>query len=257
MPKSGSNLVSKLLDISGVPYGNLGIAPTLLLGKNYLLRQFARRSFFEPNPCIIGLDVQVPVRKAWLRTQLRRVKHDAYITGHLNWSPWMQGALHENDFKTILVVRDPVDTLVSYCHYIRSTRDHFLHSKFRDKELNQIIPIALNSSSFGGIDFLGFPNMLNEILVWTSKPYVHVVKFEDIVGEQGGGSRKVQIEALQYLGEYIGVNFDHSLVERVLFGGSKTFRSGKIGSAVRELEPTVVALAKDALADYSVRLGYE
>jgi len=256
MPKSGSNLVSKLFDIFGVPYGKVGIAPTLLLGDKYYLKQVARRSFLERSPSIVGLDVQVPVRKAWLLRKLRSVSRDAYITGHLNWTPVIQKALDENNFKSVLVIRDPLDTLVSYCHYIGGSQEHFLHPYFRGLSLRDSVSLALEPGSLGNYDYLGFGHMLDQISVWAGKSSVHVVKFEDIVGEAGGGSRGAQERALAELGAWVGLNFDQDIVEDQLFGGTKTFRQGKIGSASLELDPELRAKAEDILQKYIYQLGY-
>lgn len=256
MPKSGTNLVSRLLDIFEVPYGQLGIAPTLLLGRRYLARQVLRRSFLERSPCMVGLDVQVPVRKSWLLGRLRGVAPDAYITGHLNWMPSVQEELRTRGFKTVLVVREPLDTLVSYCHYVASTEDHFLHAFFRGRPLAENIRRALRAQAMGEFDFAGFGTMLERIVPWTAQPDVYTVRFEELAGERAGGSREAQGRLLDELGAFTGVRFDQSIVESKLYGTSKTFRRGRIGSAGEELDPETLAEAAAVLDPVRRRLGY-
>lgn len=72
LPKAGTNLVSRAFDLAGIPYGKVGIAGTLLLGNHYLVRQVLRRSFFGRAPLMLGLEVQMPVRRAWLDRRLAR-----------------------------------------------------------------------------------------------------------------------------------------------------------------------------------------
>lgn len=256
MPKAGTNLVSKLFDISGVRYGNLGLAPTLLLGPHPIVRAALRRSFFDKNPVLLGLDVQVPISRAWLRNKLRTIGDDCYITGHCNWLPSIQNYLEQYQFKVLLVVRDPLDTLVSYCRYVASERSHFLNRIYSSMSFDNQVKTALGSSFIDGFDYAGVPIMLERVLGWANRPNVMIVRFEELVGLKGGGSDDEQAALIASIGSFTGFRMDLDSAQRNLFGESKTFRLGKIGTWRDELSSATASLAIEALEGQRNRLGY-
>lgn len=249
MPKSGTNLVSRAFDLAGVRYDKLGIAATLTIGNYYYPRQLMRRSFFEKNPINIGLESQVPIRRSWLKNRLSKVPHRNYITGHVNWSQGIENILQENEFKTVLVIRDPIDTLVSYCHYIGSQESHFLHAAYKKLELKDKIITALNGGHLAGFDVAPFTSMLHLIDKWLERPGVLLIRFEDIIGFKGGGSNEKQLKCLNELSDFTDFDFNNHRVRSNLFGQSHTFRKGQIGSAKNELTP-------DLYSDLIRRLKY-
>ncbi|MCW8828151.1 MAG: sulfotransferase domain-containing protein [Gammaproteobacteria bacterium] len=256
MPKSGTNLVSRLFNISGYHYAKLGVAPTLLIGRHYLLRQVLRRSFFSRNPVIVGLDVQMPVRREWLERKFNSVKDGFYVTGHANYSQGIKNILDTAGFKTVLVIRDPCDVIVSYAHYVAGTQSHFLHEAFKEMSLFDRVRFSLDGGRLSGLDVEAFPVMLSRIDGWMKQRNVYVLKFENIVGEKGGGSDELQAAELANLGDFCGVNFDVDIVRDQLFGVSKTFRKGQIGSALQELPADLIAEVNQKLKFYINEWGY-
>lgn len=256
MPKSGTNMLSRLFDLHDVPYDNLGISQTLLLGNYYFVRQMLRRSFFESAPVNIGLDVQMPLRRAWLSKRLAKVRDRHYITGHANWSPVLEDLLGINQIKTIVIVRNPADTLLSHVHYIATTSSHFLHNAFKDKPLDEAIIMALRPGVLGGKNYLGFAEMLHKIWRWKIHGSCLVVKFEDLVGSGGGGTDEAQERVVGEIGRFLKCEFSAENVKANLYGESKTFRKGKIGSAHEEVNAEVLELVKSELSASYAMMGY-
>lgn len=62
-------------------------------------------------------------------------------------------------------------------------------------------------------------------------PDIFNVCFEDIIGPKGGGTRKKQLQAIQGLFEYLGLEVDaNSIAENAYDPDSRTFHKGQIGN---------------------------
>ena len=256
LPKAGTNLVSRAFDLAGIQYGRLGIASTLVLGNLYPIRQILRRSLFERDPLMVGLEVQMPLRRSWLNKRLARVPNGWYVTGHANWSPGLEQLLADQGYKTILVIRDPRDVLVSHGHYVARSKKHFLNATYSRLDLAERTLLTLQGGRIDGLDIAPFHTMLERIDRWIGRPGVEVIRFEDIVGVAGGGSRARQRAVLGRLSQLSGSNFDPELIEANLHGRSNTFRKGKIGSGREELDPEILERVDTMLRPVVRKWGY-
>lgn len=256
LPKSGTNLVSRAFDLAGFEYGALGVSSALVMGTWQLPRQIARRSFFELNPVIIGLEVQMPVRRAWLDRRLGRVPVGGYATGHANWSIGLEHLLATHGYQIVLVIRDPRDVLLSYGHYIAATHAHFLHQTYSRRDLAARSLLTLEGGCIDGLDVAPFTTMLERIDRWIGRPGVEVIRFEDIVGPDGGGSAERQRYVLDTLSRLTGRCFAQERMEAELYGRSHTFRKGQIGLAAEELDPETLAQVDAVLEPMRRKWGY-
>ncbi|MFC6689565.1 hypothetical protein ACFQBU_18600 [Jhaorihella thermophila] len=256
LPKAGTNLVSRAFDLAGVPYGKLGIAGTLLLGDRYYVRQLLRRSFFERDPVMVGLDVQMPVRRAWLERRLSRVPEGGYVTGHANWSMGLEDLLAAHGFRTLVVIRDPRDVLLSHGHYVATSKAHFLKATYSRLSITERTLLTLKGGRIDGLDVAPFTTMLERIDHWIGRPSVEVVRFEDIVGQRGGGSVERQHAVFDMLSRLTGRTFDPARMDAELYGRSHTFRKGKIGTAAEELDADTLARVDEELELMRRKWGY-
>jgi hypothetical protein len=61
-------------------------------------------------------------------------------------------------------------------------------------------------------------------------PNVLKLRFEDLVGEEGGGSREIQHAAVEHWARFLAVDVPTEELTEGLFGGTKTFREGRTDS---------------------------
>jgi len=256
LPKSGTNLVSRAFDLAGIPYDQLGVSSALVMGSNQFIRQLARRSFLELDPLMIGLEVQMPVRRTWLNKRLGRVPEGAYITGHANWNAGLLHLLEAHDFKTIIVIRDPRDVLMSHSHYVAQSKIHFLNKTYASLGFWDRTALTLTGGRIDGLDVEPFDVMLARIDGWVSRSNATVVRFEHLVGQAGGGTDDAQEATFQTLEDVTGRHFDRALMREKLYGGSHTFRKGKVGSATDELTAEQLATVDAAIGAYREKWGY-
>ena len=256
LPKAGTNLVSRAFDLAGFHYDKLGIAGTLVLGNRYIARQLLRRSFLERDPVMVGLEVQMPVRRAWLAHRLARVPAGGYVTGHANWSMGLEHLLAAKGYRTVLVIRDPRDVLLSHGHYVAASGKHFLNATYSRLDLAARTRLTLDGGRIDGLDVAPFTTMLSRIDGWIGRPGVETIRFEDAVGPAGGGSLERQRTVFEALSQFPGRFFDPDLMEAHLYGQSHTFRKGRIGAAQEELDSDTLALVNAALAPIRKKWGY-
>ena len=61
-------------------------------------------------------------------------------------------------------------------------------------------------------------------------PNVLKLRFEDLVGEEGGGSRALQAAAVERWARFLAVDVPTEQLTEGLFGGTKTFHQGRTDS---------------------------
>lgn len=124
--------------------------------------------------------------------------------------------LRSQGYKNIFVCRDPRDACVSLVIYMDE-----MTGKNRDF---YVVPDEWDSLSFDdklfavikGIhceSYVGF--WFDRLTYWTNYPDTLVVRFEDLVGNNGGGSDQVQMETLQAIANFTHMNISQEGLERV------------------------------------------
>lgn len=151
---------------------------------------------------------------------------------------------HPN-FKLILIVRDIRDAYVSYAHFI--CKDPALSEE-------EMINRAFQDS--------GYFAMSGFLCHFFNHPRFYVVRFEDLVGPEGGGSKEKQTEAIFNLAAFIDSPISReqaSAYGGMLFGNrqSATFRQGQIGSWKQALNLEQKQWLKAHFGRTLICLGYE
>lgn len=133
----------------------------------------------------------------------------------------------DNNMLGAFIYRDPRDQIISMIHYIKKNPKYFardfLHINVKDMTLDQLIYVC--------IDML--PSMYVNRLAWITSPRVYTTTFEKLIGSRGGGSDEQQFEEFRNIAHHFNIILtDQQIVEKAknLFGGTWTFREGKIGS---------------------------
>ena len=69
---------------------------------------------------------------------------------------------------------------------------------------------------------------------WILEQHGIVVKFEDLIGELGGGSNAAQLKAVQHIADYLEMFLSKDKIsdicKRIFWPKAQTFRKGQIGS---------------------------
>lgn len=106
----------------------------------------------------------------------------------------------------------------------------------------------------------GMAGLYDALMPWVTYPGVLAVKFEDIIGAQGGGSASTQRTTIKRVAEHLGISYTDNLIDYVvdhIFGNGLTFRNGHIGSWKDNFSKQDIALFKESMGQWLIDWGYE
>lgn len=247
-PKAGTHVLSTLL--SAMP-------KTMFSGRHYNINQFRLSGEQDLSP-----DAEFRWDEVARRYGL--VRPGQFATGHFPPHSDLLAIVRDLDMRTIVIFRDPRDIVVSTAYYIRSLKRHPLHDVFRSFSSTEEA-IAAVISGTGPDDhgrvLLPIADRLAAFLPWLDCPDVLTVRFEDLVGEHGGGSREEQVEAVAAISRHIDRPLQGKALtdvcDRIFSADSATFRKGQIGDWRNHLTPAQADHFTAESNRFLVRLGYE
>ncbi len=164
------------------------------------------------------------------------------VRSHLMYCEEILDILQEFNCKTLFIYRDLRDVAVSHARWITKEERIFLHNIYLkqdnfDKQLMSSIKGVPAGSPFGsnvsqpdiGTDFDRWQG-------WTTDTKTFAVKFEDLVGERGGGSEEKRLYLVEQLLDYLEINLSLEQIKAKFASyaldpeESHTFKKGGKGS---------------------------
>jgi hypothetical protein len=256
LPKSGTNLLAKAVELfPGIR------AAGLALDHNAGTR--LRQSGDPDSEGIpLGVSSPVPAPRRALRAYLRRARRASYVFCHLPFSPEMQNLLGQLGMKSLLILRDPRDTAVSMAKYMPSVPDNPLYPYFRPLTEEERITAVLTGIRLDGGEVVmrSLCEALQSLLPWCSQASNYTTYFEKLVGPRGGGTPEAQLAEIRNIADHLGLckaGRRTDFIAANLFGGTKTFNQGLIGSWKTAFTFEHRRVAKELLGEQLIHLGYE
>jgi hypothetical protein len=181
---------------------NLRHAPALALSLDAL----SNKQLFPAN-------VFLNVHELWYDEYSSRFLEDWILTGQP---------------RIIFNYRDPRDQIISMVHFLTdpSAPSGVLGKLFRPilqrfESFEERLSFAIRCPTFP------FREIYRRNAWMLQHPGICKIRFEDIVGPQGGSTEKLQSECLERAIQFLGITADINAVAQTLFGGTKTFRQGR------------------------------
>lgn len=260
LPKAGTNLVARILDLSGyTDTGHIGPFIRCRKVRNLITANLGMLTTRERIDC--GIDRIMYQNAGKALNMFSGLKDDEYITAHLNYNDAFIDACRKNNITILIVIRDPRSVLSSFVFYTRKHKKHKLHKKMNSVPFEEACRIALEGGTYDGITHLPFRERCEAIEKWRSCAYdkLLVLKFEDIVGAQGGGSDEKREQCLENIFASLSIpDSKKTVVRENLFGsGRYTFRSGQIDSWKEDLPASIIQQCESDISDYLRLWGYE
>jgi hypothetical protein len=198
--------------------------------------------------------------------QLRASRRGQIISSHLPWSQSIAKLCHDLNYRLLLIVRDPRDIAISNVNYVtRMDLSHPLHrimASLPDDDTRLLNMIDPSDELLEKLPNIWKNYGLSTFLPWLDEPNCLIVRFEDLVGERGGGSDELQRNAIREIANHIGADVNQSFIDSIasgLFGntGSKTFHKGQIGNWRSHFKSMHIKAFKSHSNQALLRLGYE
>lgn len=263
LPKSGTNLVAKLMRLAGVQESGRSIASSSIVGKHQTIKSIWRQDHFSGNNVPVGLEFPFSVGYRWLDNYLK-IQDGQYLSGHAAFSEQLAYLLNKNSIKHVQVFRHPAAVLVSWAKFIVEDGNswHPSHTLMRQMNLDDRCHFMLTGGLLKHESYFhsSFTEILRRIDGWLDSKAL-IVRYEDIVGWRGGGNddaQRVAIEAVMRHIERKVDDYELDWFQDQLYGGTHTFRSGQINSWQTEISGNTRQLIQDKLGgvSYSHDLGY-
>ena len=253
IPKSGTHLVASLLNALGFRY----LKPTL--ARN--LMHVDKVLFCCQDKCLVGVGQPQSVRSKTLQILLQFTPIGFYRLAHIPYQRCILNLLHQYQYNIIFVIRDPRDIIISQIFYYINTPKHYLHQYYRSlPTMQERILAAIYGIDTPTVKTFGIQQKFDIVWAWKSAPGVFTVRFEDIIGSQGGGESDLQIKTIIEMAAKLGISVnesDASMLGKAMFGKSRTFRKGQIGSWKMHFHPALIDQVKPVLNPLLLQTGYE
>lgn len=163
--------------------------------------------------------------------------------------------------RIVLNHRDPRDVLLSMVTFLSGDggrgiggfADHQVYAAILRAagSIEDRLTIALEDPQFPGATAFA------EAAWLLRHPQVCTVSFEDLVGEQGGGSRERQADAVGRMATFLDADIDPGVIAEKIFNReSFTFRAGRIGRWREHFTPRHMELFEDRYGNLLDLYGY-
>ena len=179
------------------------------------------------------------------------------VTHHFN-GPTLK-LLAKMGYKIIFIVRDLRDQLISVTNWLREGQWRWMPAAKMlniDAQIEELIFGKLYGQRCVDIYFLSYEERLEHV----PSRSLCTIRFENLVGEHGGGTLEAQQKEIQNLAKFLNMRLGKEKVDEIaaeIFGGTATFRSGQIGSWRDYFSNNHKKLFKLLYNHQLIRLGYE
>jgi len=269
LPKSGTHLLTRLLDLIGMTEGPLHLSGSLvrLTSRNPIrMLQIARRRTRRSYSDGLNVDLDEPknvLRGRWLRQKLARTPVNAYFQAHLPHSDDLEAFLAENNLKLLFIIRDPRDVLLSFVNHMLRDPSFPFHRQFHSMSSTEARLRATLEGCIGdrGIPLASLPNRLARVMGWYRSKQTLTVRFEDLIGPQGAGLAQRQRQTVRRVCDHMQFDFSEQRLDEIASSvfntRASTFHKGQIGTWKEAFTPTIERMFADACGPYIRQLGYD
>jgi hypothetical protein len=195
--------------------------------------------------------------------QVGHLSKGEFAPAHLAFDESLFDIIRRNNIKVLMMARDPRDIIVSNEHYITNIDKTHEHHRFLSAIPSSELRIEALIKGFdnNGIIYPSIADLFASYQKWTQQKEVFCLKFEDLIGEKGGGSAQKQRDTVEKLIEYLEIAITQSDIDKIcdktFSTKSSTFRKGKIGSWEDTIPKKQLDLLHQQAYEIMKAYGYE
>ncbi len=189
-----------------------------------------------------------------------------FSKGHIPYLDPAPPALEDGTFVVFNMVRDPRDNAVSFYHYVLRYPEHYLYPAFAQmRDDGERLMAVIRGFSFaqgaGEVSMKTIGHRFDVWGGWDDSPSCLTLRFEDLVGERGGGSALRQQQAIRRMLQRLDIAPQPEIIASIARGGFDTsthsFRKGVIGDWRNHFTRQHVETFKRVANHVLLRYGYE
>ncbi len=243
MPKAGTHLLARLITLLGFHQQD-GL---LDIGPNEGLQH-------------VSLD-----HVQQLKEKLVHLRNGFFTRTHMYFFPEIAQVIDEFQIKALIIIRDPRDVCVSDALFIDKRQNHRLQSYYLKMSQGEKLMASIVGMTSDQLD--GAPPSLDigshylSYLDWVKQNVGFVVRFEDLIGDKGGGDDRTQRETVAKIANYLGLRVSKQkladVCAKVFWPKASTFRKGQIGDWKNHFGPEHLSAFKRVIGTLMQDFGYQ
>ena len=259
IPKGGTHLLLRLITLIGFQENPFWIGAELIRGRYELIKSITRGAY-SGNRILIGSEVPIEIGANWLKNGINRVPAGSVFGAHCLHSKNFEGLLASCGVSVVCMLRDPRSIAASHLDYLSKSPNHFFHKYYMALDSDEErLEVTILGGKLGPYRLRSLADRYSEYTDWQRSGVALNVRFEDLVGERGGGSDNQQRESIIEAMKFLGVEVTDEKVTSVqenMFGATRTFRNGKIDGWRSELPKKHLKIINETMGDMLVEMGY-
>jgi len=250
IPKCGSGLINKFLGLA---------SKKKMRGPRFWFSKYStecKTSSFDVEKYLDGKSV---------RQELSNAKRDrAYLFSHTNFSrPFFDYLLKNDQLKCVLQIRDLRDACISLIYWKEGNIAEIIGKDATFDE--KLLFVISGADSVYKNQVFNLKECAVRALELIDHPNVVVSRFEDLVGDKGGGDDRSQLELINEITEKLSLRLsigEREHIASILWGNEEgphnpTFRQGQINKWKQIFTPRHKKVFKKYFGDVLIQLGYE
>lgn len=254
LPKSGTHLLTNTVELFG--YYDYAANPNTLKQNtpvNFDYREVKNAlnetTLKAQGAISIGSLSPLPVSPLIFEQWLKPVQSKEYIVGHISYSPSLSPLLTRLNYHHLFIIRDPRAVLPSLLSFILNPqgipKKHFLEADLKPMSQAQRLDFILEGgyAAKAATTVKSFAHVYRDMLKWQQDPNCLVIRFEELVGEQGGGSKERQKQVIKNIASHINSPFNETInnnLSKIYNTSSPTFRIGQVDSWKSSMQPETI-----------------
>jgi sulfotransferase 6B1 len=255
-PKSGTHLLSDCL----------ALMPRMMFsGRHFALTEYYIPSGFRSEAQPSSLERYPSLNEEGLATFLKRCPEGMFVTAHSRFHPALDALIEELQFKHIFLLRDPRDIVISHVFHVKREPLHHQHKYFKtlDNDAERIMRTIRNFrwDVVNGVPLRSEFDTFAGLAPWLHHRSTLVIRFEDLVGPQGGGDKEKQLAIIKRIGDFVERPLSQEQASQIgqkMYGkNSLTFRKGQRGDWRNHFTDAHRCVFKEVAGDLLINLGYE
>lgn len=180
-----------------------------------------------------------------------------FVSCHSTYSTSLVDIIIKSGYKCIFIYRDPRAQVVSMARW------KIKFNANKGMNLSDSIMSLIGDSALYKVGWRNVENILGlyvSYMPWALNDKFLAIRFEDLVGPQGGGELKTQIQTVSAIANFIGVQCKKRRLESIakgLFGGTSTFNEGLVDGWKEYFTDEHKKAFKKVAGQLLIDLGYE